>query len=63
MPNFERTGPLKRERIIGRGRGTCPQYNDEGRLHPFEAESKTRSNRKSNQPAGAGIPCQNHSSV
>jgi hypothetical protein len=26
MPNFDGTGPLKRGRVIGRGRGICMQY-------------------------------------
>jgi len=29
MPNFDGTGPLKRGRVIGRGRGPC-KTGDEG---------------------------------
>jgi len=28
MPNFDGTGPLKRGRIIGRGRGPCKKCSD-----------------------------------
>jgi hypothetical protein len=28
MPNFDGTGPLKRGRIIGRGRGPCKKRNE-----------------------------------
>lgn len=29
MPNFDGNGPLKRGRIIGRGRGSCKQTSPE----------------------------------
>jgi hypothetical protein len=29
MPNFDGNGPLKRERIIGQGRGSCKQTSPE----------------------------------
>jgi hypothetical protein len=35
MPNFDGSGPLKRGRIIGRGRGPC-QYCTEGRTRNAE---------------------------
>jgi hypothetical protein len=36
MPNFDGTGPLKRGRIIGRGRGPCKNCSDtcEHQLNP-----------------------------
>ena len=36
MPNFDGTGPLKRGRVIGRGRGHC-NLRDAGFAHPMDA--------------------------
>ena len=36
MPNFDGTGPLKRGRIIGRGRGPCKQTCAEGLRETYQ---------------------------
>jgi hypothetical protein len=41
MPNFDGTGPLKRGRIIGRGRGSCGKH--------------TLGHSRANHPAGEPI--------
>lgn len=46
MPNFDGKGPLKRGRVIGRGRGSCAQDDHENRDMSCNAEPEKKAGKK-----------------
>lgn len=46
MPNFDGKGPLKRGRVIGRGRGACTKNDPECKDTSRDAEPETDDSRK-----------------
>ncbi len=64
MPDFDGTGPLKRGRLIGRGRGPCKKNTDGSGQPEQDPDSPVQKKlMKNNLPMETVKPCQNHSSA
>jgi hypothetical protein len=50
MPNFDGTGPLKRGRVIGRGRGFCKKNADGSRQPEQDPDSPAGKNLNGQLP-------------
>jgi hypothetical protein len=50
MPNFDGNGPLKRGRVIGRGRGPCRQSTGECPRKDTDPEILTENETPEHQP-------------